>query len=341
LEDESTAYNLPNAYFVHYLNIDAFERAIQTAADRHEGFRTAFITIDGEPKQKIIADLIFNLQLDDLHEFKDEKTKARKAKDLYISFSNKPFDLKTGPLFRVKAVRMEDEKYLLFFVIHHLVSDGWSHAVLVHELIMLYNSILNNKENPLQPLKLQYKDYTRWHNALVNKGSFIQSQQYWLEKFKDKPNGIELPLDYPRKSRQTFNGQTIPFSINKKVALKLHRLSREKDATLFMSLLTVFDIFLHKYAGQKDIIVGSPIAGRKQPELQDMVGFLVNTLVCRIDLDTDQSFENLIQKVKKETLEVYQFQDYPFDLLVEKLGLERDLSRSPLLTTMRMVMNLI
>jgi len=333
-EDESTAYNLPNALALHHrFNIPVFEQAFQTLASRHEGLRTVFISAEGEPQQKIIEDFRFKLEQEDLSDV-DEGVKEEKAKNLFMTFFEKPFDLEKGPLFRVKTVRLSDEMVLLFFVIHHLVTDGWSQGTLTNEFVTLYNSYLNSSENPLPPLKLQYKDYTRWHNILVDGPSLSQSEGYWLEKFKDKPNGIELPLDHPRKSRQTFNGRSIPFTISKEAALKLRDLNREEDTTLFMILLAIFDVFLYKYTGQEDIIVGSPIAGRKQAELHDMVGFLVNTLVYRTLLQPGKSFRDLLQDVKEETLACYDHQDYPFNLLVDRLELDRDLSQSPLFNVM-------
>ena len=333
-EDESTAYNLPAAYvFSGKFSTEAFTRAMQTLLDRHQSLRTIFVNINGVPKQQVLEHPRFHLEQEDLSQ-ENGTTKDEKARQLHITFNNRPFRLDNWPLFRFKLLCLEKEKYLLFFNIHHIITDGWSHGIMSNEIITLYNAFLNNRESPLPPLALQYKDYTRWHNELVNRGYFKMSRDYWLEKFKDKPNGIELPLDHPRKSRQTFNGQTISFGIDHETAQKLRELNRQEDTTLFMGLLAWFDLFMYKYTGQRDIIVGSPIAGRRDSSLHQVIGFLVNTLVYRHQVNPGHSFRQLLGNIKKETLESYEHQDYPFDLLVNELELERDLSQSPLFNVM-------
>jgi amino acid adenylation domain-containing protein len=334
-EEDSTAYNIPSAITISgSFNVDAFTRAVQTMTDRHESLRTVFISLDGEPHQKIINNFTFNLEQIDIRHLDDEKEKKEEARRIFKEVANGVLDLEHGPLFRFKLVRLEDEQYLLIYNFHHIINDGWSLGNIHNEIIMLYNTFSQKKENPLSPLKLQYKDYSRWHNQLIEMGSFKKSGNYWLEKFKDKPNGIELPLDHPRKPIQTFNGGRVAFTIDKENTLKLRKLAIDQDATFFMSLLTLLDIFLYRYSGQRDIIIGAPIANRKGPELYDMIGFLVNTLVYRTAVNPDESFKQLLEKVKRETLDCYQYQDYPFDLLADQLELDRDLSQSPLFNFM-------
>jgi tyrocidine synthetase-3 len=333
-EEDSTAYNMPAAAVVsRSFDVDAFTKAVQTLADRHESFRTVFIPVKGNPRQKIIKDFKFNLEQVDFRAL-DEEIKEKRTREIYRKFANRPFNLEHGPLFGFKTVRWEDEKYLLFLNFHHIISDGWSMGITNNELMILYNAFLKGSENPLPPLKLQYKDYTLWHNRLIEAGTFSKSRHYWLEKFKNKPNGIELPLDHPRKPIQTFNGGRVSFTIDKEKILRLRQLNLQEDATLFMSLITLLSIFLYKYSGQEDIIIGFPIAGRKRTELNHMIGFLVNTMVFRIELKPAESFREMLGRLKQETLTCYEYQDYPFDLLVEELGLDRDLSQSPLFNVM-------
>ena len=333
-EADSTAYNMPGALIVSGpFRVEAFAKAIQALVDRHESFRTVFVSLDGEPRQKIVRDVTCRMEQIDLRHMDGEKVEG-KARDIYIEYANRPFDLVNGPLFRFKLAQLEEEKYVLMFTIHHIINDGWSQGIIYNEVARFYNAFLENRENPLPPLKLQYKDYTRWHNRLIEADSFVESQAYWLEKFKDKPNGVELPLDHSRKPIQTFNGGRVAFTLDKETTAQLYRLNQEEDATLFMSLLTLVNIFLYRYSGQKDIIIGSPIANRQRPELHHLVGFLVNTLVYRDRVDPDKSFRQLLAETKQEALACYRFQDYPFDLLVEQLGLDRDLSQSPLFNVM-------
>ncbi|NIM11725.1 MAG: amino acid adenylation domain-containing protein [Candidatus Aminicenantes bacterium] len=340
-EEDSTAYNMPWVFaFSGPFDVEAFTKAVQAVADRHESLRTVFVVKEGEPKQKIIRDFRFQLGQVDLMSANDASDLSisqeieEQARKVYVDFANSAFDLKKGPLFKFNLVRFEGQRYLLMFNIHHIITDGWSTGTLFNEMIILYNAFSKDQENPLPPLRLQYKDYSAWHNALIEKGSFDRSGSYWLDKFKDKPNGIELPLDHPRGVIQTFNGGRVPFVIDEEKSSALHRIGREEDVTLFMVLLSLVNLFMYRYTGQEDILIGSPIAGRRSPELHPLVGFLVNTLVYRNRVEPLQTFRQLLENIKKEALECFEYQDYPFDLLVERLELDRDLSRSPLFNVM-------
>jgi tyrocidine synthetase-3 len=333
-EEDSTAYNMPMAIILlGAIDPEALLHSVQTLVNRHESLRTVFVTANGEPRQKIIHDFIYNLETVDLRGIK-EKEREEQTRHLYVEIANGAFDLEKGPLFRLVPIRVEDEKYILVYNIHHIISDGWSQGIIHNELITLYNSYCQGGKNPLLPLRLQYKDYTLWHNRLIREDHFTSSGKYWQEKLKDKPNGIELPVDHPREPVQTFNGGRVNFVIDNAKTAYLQQLSLREDATLFMSLLTLLNIFLYKYTGQQDIIIGAPIANRKRAELNNMVGFLVNTLVYRNRVDPTLSFPQLLAAVKKEALACYEYQDFPFNLLVEQLELDRDLSQSPIFNVM-------
>ncbi|UCH92855.1 MAG: amino acid adenylation domain-containing protein [Candidatus Aminicenantes bacterium] len=333
-EEDATAYNMPAALTITGpFRVEVFTQAVQVLVRRHDSLRTIFIPVDGEPRQEIVKDLTFHLETVDLRTL-DEETKEKKAREIYLADANRAFDLEKGPLFRFQLLQMEDERHFLIYNMHHIINDGWSQGIITNEIISLYNTFLKGGENPLASLKIQYKDYTRWHNRLIETDSFRDVQGYWLEKFKDKPNGIELPFDHPRKAIQTFNGGRVSFTIDKEKTSLLHQLSFEEDTTLFMILLTLVSIFLYRYSGQTDIIIGAPIANRRRIELNPIVGFLVNTLVYRNEINPGLSFKKQLKAVKGEALTCYQYQDYPFDLLVEQLELSRDLSQSPLFNVM-------
>ncbi|MCP4150847.1 MAG: amino acid adenylation domain-containing protein, partial [bacterium] len=332
--EDSIAYNMPIAMELFgKFDIDIFKRALQTVVNRHDSLKTVFLTVNGEPKQKILETVKVDLPVVELREL-EEAAKEEMAKEIYLTNANHVFDLVKGPLFIFKIIRLEDEKCLLVGNVHHIVSDGWSQGVIRNEILILYNAFEENKKNPLPPLTVQYKDYTLWHNQLIAGDKFTKAGEYWLEKFKDKPNGIELPADHPRRAIQTFNGGRISRSLDKKRTMCLEQLIRQHDVTLFMGLLALLSLFLHKISGKNDIILGAPVAGRKEAALHNMVGFLVNTLVYRNRVDPAETFVQLLEKVKQETLEAYEAQDYPFDLLVERLELDRDLSQSPLFNVM-------
>jgi len=343
-EEDSIAYNQVGALTIRgTFNPAAFVLALRTMVERHESLRTLFITIDGEPKQKILETINPDPEEIDLRQLKGAEKKA-KVSDILKTVANKAFDLEKGPLFVFKLLRLEEEEYFLIVNTHHIINDGWSVDNIRNELYTFYNffNIKINitkdsgkvKELPLPPLKLQYRDYTLWHNRLIDEGYFSVFESYWLEKFKDKPTGIELPLDHPRKPVQTFNGGRVFYTIGEQETSKLRAMCPRMNVTLFMKLLAQLSIMLHKYSGETDIPVGSPIAGRKQAELHPLIGFLVNTLVYRIELDPQENFLQLLGKTRRETLNCYENQDYPFDILVERLGLDRDMSRSPLFNVM-------
>ncbi|HLP58023.1 MAG TPA: amino acid adenylation domain-containing protein, partial [Candidatus Deferrimicrobium sp.] len=340
-EEDSIAYNEVGGLTIKgKFEPKAFEQALQTIAQRHESLRTVFVTIDGEPKQKILPHVELKLEQEDLRHLKGDRQK-NEVSHIIKNTANKAFNLEKGPLAIFKLLHLEEETYFLVVNIHHIINDGGSVLIIKRELNVLYNFFHKNiahpkdiRSIPLAPIYFQYKDYTLWHNRLIVEGYFDKFKDYWLEKFKDKPNGIELPLDHPRGAVQTFNGGRIYYKIGEAETRKLRDLADGENTTLFMKLISLLSILLHKYSGENDIIMGSPIANRKQPELHNIIGFLVNTLVYRLPVEPGVNFGQLLARVKEETLACYENQDFPFDILVENLGLTRDMSRSPLFNVM-------
>jgi amino acid adenylation domain-containing protein len=333
-EEDSTTYNMVGSFDISGpFKVNAFERTIRTLVDRHDSFRTTFINVEGHPKQKILKNYKYKQEVEDLRHLSGPG-KEKKIKEIMERDANKSFDLENGPLFLFDLMRLEDEKFILLVNIHHLINDGWSLGIINNELLTLYNAYSREREHFLPLLQLQYKDYTLWHNRLVGEKYFDRYGEYWLGKFKDKPNGMELPIDHPRGAVQTFRGGRVYFTVDREQNAQLHRLCPGEDASIFMKLLSLLNILLYHYTGQSDIPIGAPIFNRKKPELHHMIGFLVNTLVVRNELNPDESFRQLLRKIKKETMDSYENQDYPFDVLVERLEMDRDLSRSPLFNFM-------
>ncbi len=333
-EEDSTAYNMPSALEIRGdFDGDAFSRAIETLAWRHESLRTVFIMVGGDPYQTVIRDFSYGVEQEDFRDM-EASEREEKARAIYRNFANAPFNLERGPLFRAKLVRMEDTRWVLMTNIHHIVNDGWSNGIIANEVVSLYNGFSEGAGNTLAPLEYQYKDYSRWHNGLIESGRFDAGRNYWRDKFSDKPNGTELPFDFPRQPIQTFNGDRVVFEIEQQVSEGLRRIAREGDATLFMGLLALLNVFLYKYTGQEDVIIGAPIAGRKYQELNHIIGFLVNTLVYRNRVAPGESFRDVLTHIKEEALTCYKYQDFPFNLLVDELGLDRDLSQSPVFNVM-------
>ncbi len=333
-EEDSIAYNMPlSFYFSGRFSLPDFDYTVQELVKRHESLRTIFVNVDGAPRQRILPTLKVPVEVVELSKI-DEVERNIKLNEIFKSVAHKPFNLEKGPLIRFVLVMLGNDQYVLIFNIHHIVNDGWSHNIILKEVTTIYNSSLQKKPHALPERVVQYKDYAHWNREAFMNGRYDASERYWLDKFRDKPNGVHLPFDRPRQTIQTFNGGRIPFYIPKEDTALLRAITNDCGATFFMGLLSLIDIILYKYSGQTDIIIGSPIAGRRHPDLYDMIGFLANTIVYRVNVDPESSWLELLRSVRKDSLDTYEHQEYPFDVLVEKLNLDRDLSQSPLFNVM-------
>lgn len=285
---------------------------------RHEILRTSFGIIGGEPRQKIHDEAAFNIEYYDLP--------SRDPADITRNFV-RPFDLTRAPLLRVGLMPMQENKHLLMVDMHHIVSDGVSHGILVQDFAAFY------KGEVLPALRLQYKDYSRWQNSEKEKQEIKRQEKYWLKVFNQQVPRLDLPLDYQRPPVQSFAGNGISFKIDKQDALRLKELAKNEKVTMYMLLLAVFCILVSKLGGQEDIAVGTALAGRRHADLQDIIGIFVNTVVLRNFPQDDKSFKNFLQEVKDTKLQASENQDYPYEELVDKVVKNRDASRNPLFDT--------
>jgi amino acid adenylation domain-containing protein len=338
-KDASLSFNIPTAYIIEEeLDIGAFSRIFETIRERHESLRTVFITINEEPKQKILDsdEIGFHLEYIDLKEDKDRDIKSREGvKGESVTL----FDLSGGPLFRVKFIRLEEKKYLFLLTMHHIISDAVSMQVLYNEMLLLYNRYIGCQEgqdrvNPLKPLRVQYKDYAAWHNKQLTGDEVKPHRNYWLNKMERRGHNLELPLDKARPAIATNNGNSFSLIIAGELTNRMRRISDKNDTTLFMTLLAVFNVFLYGFTSETDIIVGTPVAGREHAALEGQIGYYLNTLALRIRFSDRYSFGELLREVKKVSLEAFEHQIYPFDRLLDDLGIERDISRHPLFDVM-------
>jgi len=333
-EAESAAYNMPDsAMLTGQVNQQALEQSVALLCQHHESLRTVFITHNGHPQQKILPQIKVPLTVQDLAQLAPQE-KGQHIQQSTHQFFHKAFDLEKGPLFGLHLIKIEAETWLLLLNVHHIISDGWSQGLIKNQLLTIYQSLVNNTPVPLSAPALQFKDYSHWHNNLIANGHMKAHQDYWTQKLADKPNGINLPFDYPRPAVQTFNGSRVHLNLGTTLSQKISALSNQTQATLFMVVLGAINVLLYKYSRQQDIMVGSPVAGRQHPELHPIVGCLINTLVFRTTIDPTQSFAQYLETVKQDALQSYEYQDYPFDLLIEELELERDLSQSPIFNVM-------
>jgi amino acid adenylation domain-containing protein/non-ribosomal peptide synthase protein (TIGR01720 family) len=338
--NEKASYNMASAFLLEgELNISALNHAFQVLIQRHESFRTSFKSINGEPKQIIHKHIDFSIHCP---ETPIDIFNSKIARD----HAQLVFDLATAPLLKVSLLTFAREKreYVLLFNMHHIIGDGWSNGILINELITLYNHIATfdsspnpiNLEKILPALRLQYKDYALWQNKILEEEKISEVKEFWHQKFNggsDIPS-LDLPADYPRPAMPSFRGGTIDYKINRQLTAMVNEVARNHGVTLFMLLLAVVEVLLYRYSGQEEIIIGTPIAGRHHTDLEDQVGFYVNTLALRQTIDGDLSFEGFLQQVKQTTLAAYDNQMYPFDRLVDELKIARDTSRHPLFDTM-------
>ncbi|NJO81277.1 MAG: amino acid adenylation domain-containing protein [Blastochloris sp.] len=322
-------YNIIQALsFEGILNGYAIERSFQTISNRHASLRTTFIATDGEPHQVIAEPSSIYIPLIDFSHL-PESLATSYTQRLISSEATFPFDLRISPLFRIFLFRMSQEKHILLFNIHHIITDGWSMGVLVNELMALYQTYCSTSENPLPDLPLQYVDYAVWQRQWLQDAVLEAHLDYWRRGLADLPV-LELPTDYARPPIQTFNGSSLPVAIDTATCASLHQLNQEHGTTLFMSLLAAFQIVLSRYSGQEDFAVGTPVAGRDNVALEQLIGFFVNTLILRADLAGNPTFQELLDRTQKVTLDAYTYQALPFERLVDELQPQRDLSRPPL-----------
>ena len=330
LEGENCVYNVP--FFCQisgFLNIFALEQAIREIVQRHEVLRTTFSVVNESPIQVIHAHPQLEVQVLDWRQL-TEKDQLIKAQQLAAEELQQPFDLSNPPLIRGKLLQLADKSHLLLLVIHHIVCDGWSMDIFRRELFSLYTAFCAEKPSPLTELSLQYADFAHWQRQWLQ-GEVLQSQlNYWQKQLAAVPPLLELPTECPRPSIQSFRGRSEFLQLNLDLTEKLKRLSQESGTTLFMTLLTAFTLLLSRYSGQEDIVVGSAIANRNRRETEPLIGFFVNTLALRTNLQGNPTFLELLERVKQVTLDAYDHQDLPFEKLVDELGLERSLSYHPL-----------
>ena len=338
LQPESPLYNIPAALRLRgRLDLEALEKSFELIVRRHEILRTVFDEENGEPYQVISDQVRLPIEVVDLREIPDEQIESELLR-LAVEDSLRPFNLRKGPLLRVHLLRFREDDHGLLVTMHHIVSDNWSTGLFVKEFMSAYTAFAAGREPELPELVVQYADYAAWQRKWLRGKTLEKQLSYWKEKLAGIPPVIDLPLDKPRPGFQTYNGSFELFEIPADLAAQLRELSRRQDVTLFMTLLAAFFALLHRYSGQDDICVGSPIANRNRKETENLIGFFVNTLVLRANLSGNPKFTELLQQVKETTLGAYAHQDLPFEMLVEELHPERDMSHSPLFQVM-FVMN--
>jgi amino acid adenylation domain-containing protein len=330
LEPGSASYNIPSAVRLSgKLNTAALEKSINEIIKRHESLRTTFASEDGKPVQVISDPTEFKIQIIDLTNL-PETERDHETMGLLEEEAHSPFNLAEGPLFHAGLLKLADEEHIIAFNMHHIISDGWSVGVLINEVTALYIAFSKDLPSPLPDLPIQYADFAHWQRKWLD-GEVLEKQiNYWKKQLAGSPPLLELPTDHPRPAVQTFNGSTETIRLSKELSGALLELSRKEGVTPFMTLLAAFQTLLHRYSGQDEILVGSPIANRTHSKMENLIGFFVNTLVMKADFSDNPSFSDLLRQVRETALGAYAHQDMPFEKLVEEIQPQRDLSHSPL-----------
>ncbi|MGZ3460195.1 MAG: condensation domain-containing protein, partial [Archangium sp.] len=319
----SPTYNIPGAVRLEgALDVPALVRGLRDIVQRHEVLRTTFHEVDGVPVQVIGESQPLEVAVRDVS--------AADVGRLAQEFARATFDLSQGPLFRAELLRVSDQVHVLLVNMHHIVSDGWSLGVIIHELMELYSAARRGTASPLPPLAFQYVDYAEWQRQRLQGGLQQRQLQYWRHQLAGMPPLLKLPTSRPRPEVLRIRGAVHPFTLSRELTQRLHALSRQQQTTLFMTLLAGFKLLLSRYAGTTDIPVGTTSANRPQPSLEPLIGLFVNNLVLRTRLDGNPTFQELLGRVRTTALDAFAHQDLPFLSLVGALRQGRSLSHSPL-----------
>jgi amino acid adenylation domain-containing protein len=334
MDGVSEAYHMPLClHLVGKLNHDALRRALDRIQDRHEALRTTFGFVEGEPAQRVLAPGSRSFALTE-HDLRHAPDAVAKLDFLTQLETGETFDLESGPLIRGRLIQLAENDHVLLITMHHIVSDEWSLGVLVNELSTLYDAFARNETDPLPELEIQYVDYAVWQRKWIE-GDILQRQAtYWRKALAGAPSLLELPTDYPRPAQQNFAGRFAPMVLDETLTAALKDLSRRNGVTLYMTLMAAWSIILSRLSGQKDVLVGTPVANRGRAEIEKLIGFFVNTVVVRMDLSDSLTVRELLQQAKAQTVTAQQHQDIPFEQVVELARPVRSMAHSPLFQVM-------
>ncbi|WP_051237157.1 non-ribosomal peptide synthetase [Paenibacillus pinihumi] len=323
LKGAEVTYNVPHAMIIEGpLDADRLQQAANKLIQRHETLRTSFGWVEGGLVQRVHDDADLTIPCSDAEE---GEIGSRLAGFI------RPFDLQLAPLWRLELIRTGADRYVLLFDMHHIITDGVSVGILMSELSALYEGA------ELQPLRIQYKDFTVWQREqmLSTRGH----EAYWADLYNEGVPLLNLPTDYPRPSIQSFAGRTVTFEVPEDVVTALHRINTETGTTMYMILLAAFGVLLGKYAGQEDVVIGTTSAGRNHADTEHLIGAFINTLALRTRPGSEKTFLAFVDEVKRHTLSAFDHQDFAFDELVDRLKIPRDISRNPLFDTMFVLHN--
>ncbi len=329
----SEAYHIPFGLRLHgELDRIALRQTLDRIVERHEVLRTTFVLIDGEPTQQIVLEgRRFHLIEHDLRQHVDA---ASELDGLIVQEARNGFDLEAGPLIRGRLIRQGEDEHTLLITMHHIVSDGWSMGVFINELSTLYRAFLHGEADPLPALSLQYADYAAWQRKWIEGDILRRQADYWKTTLSGAPGLLELPADRARPAQQDYAGAFAGTVLDEDLTAGLRKLSKRHGTTLYMTLLASWAALLARLSGQQDVVIGTPVANRGQVEVENLIGFFVNTLALRLDVSGSPTVGELLARVKAQSLAAQQHQDIPFEHVVEIVRPVRSLAHSPLFQVM-------
>ncbi|KAG0360084.1 hypothetical protein BGZ54_009708, partial [Gamsiella multidivaricata] len=329
MEGVSETYHVPVALRLRgALNYVSLEKSLNTLFARHESLRTVFVTVNGQPKVKLLpADSGLSMVV---HDLRNEENKETVVKQQAALDAATRFDLENGPLVRAQLFQLAEDEHIFLMNQHHIVTDGWSMGVMFGELNELYAAYSAGQPNPLAPLSVQYPDYAAWQRQWLTEGRLEEQATYWRETLAGAPVSIELPTDRLRPPQQSFAGASVPIRLDAQLTRALKALCQKHGVTMFTTVLAAWSAVLSRLSGQEDLVIGTPTANRSHPQVEQLLGFFVNTLALRIDLSGEPSAEQLLERVRKTTVAAQAHQDLPFEQVVEIAQPPRRMDQTPL-----------
>lgn len=341
-EENSKTYNISNLVELNGdYDVSIFEAAIFEMINRHEILRTIFkLNEDGEVRQLILSHTQLDFKVAHL-DFRNDKEPYNKAIAYIHKDNDTVFDLENGPLLRVAFIKTADNLCIFYFNLHHIITDGWSLKILQRDLFAYYEAIKYGNKCNLENLRIQYKDYASWQFYAIKNGDYKKHEEFWAQLLSGDLPKLDLPGIKTRPKTTTYNGHALTTYLNPVLTGRIKDFCIQNGGSLFMGLLSVLKVLLNKYTAQDDIIVGTVVAGREDSDLEDQIGFYVNSLALRNKIDVNDSFLRFFNNVKKATLEIFSHQIYPFDVLVEEINPARDFNRNPFFDIMYVLHNIV
>ncbi|MHC8406480.1 non-ribosomal peptide synthetase [Pseudomonas sp. TMB3-21] len=334
MEPDSPAYNVGGmARLRGVLDVGRFEAALQALIMRHETLRTTFPSIDGVALQRVHAQSGLRMDWQDFSAL-DADLREQRVQALADSEAHQPFNLETGPLLRACVVKTAEHEHYLVLTLHHIVTEGWAMDIFARELSALYEAFVDDRESPLQPLPVQYLDYSVWQRQWLESGERQRQLDYWTAQLGREHPLLELPADRPRPAVQSHQGELFRFDLSDELAARVRAFNAQNGLTLFMTMTAALAVLLYRYSGQTDLRIGAPVANRIRPESEGLIGAFLNTQVLRCQLDGQMSVAELFEQVRHTVIEGQSHQDLPFDHLVEALQPPRSAAYNPLFQVM-------